>query len=69
MDSDEQIARFVETTGCDTDQATFLLEATHGNFESAVQMYYGKDMLQHQKASTYSCSSTGLAVQFGTHMA
>jgi hypothetical protein len=38
---DEEVARFVETTGCDTDQATFLLEATHGNFESAVQMYYG----------------------------
>jgi formylmethanofuran dehydrogenase subunit E len=48
---DEEVARFVETTGCDTDQASFLLEATHGNFESAVQMYYGM-WLANQHSST-----------------
>ncbi|KAF8073204.1 PUX10 [Scenedesmus sp. PABB004] len=40
--SDEQVARFVSTTGADADQAAFLLEATHGNFESAVQMFYAQ---------------------------
>lgn len=39
---DDGVARFVALTGSSTDQAAFMLEATHGNFEQAVQMYFGK---------------------------
>eukprot|EP00775_Hariotina_reticulata_P005536 gene5536-5772_t len=38
---DDQIARFVAMTGCDVDQAAFMLEATGENFEAALQMFYG----------------------------
>jgi FAS-associated factor 2 len=38
--TDEQVAQFVATTGCDADQAAFLLEASHGDYQAAVQMYY-----------------------------
>uniref|UniRef100_A0A383V860 UBX domain-containing protein n=1 Tax=Tetradesmus obliquus TaxID=3088 RepID=A0A383V860_TETOB len=51
--TDEGVARFVETTGCDADQATFLLEATHGNFEAAVQMYYESHPSAHVAAGTH----------------
>jgi hypothetical protein len=39
---EDDMARFVALTGSSTDQAAFMLEATHGNFEQAVQMYFGK---------------------------
>jgi FAS-associated factor 2 len=40
--AEEDVARFVQLTGSSTDQAAFMLEATHGDFERAVQMYFGK---------------------------
>lgn len=39
--AEEDVARFVAVTGSSRDQASFMLEATHGNFEQAVQMYLG----------------------------
>lgn len=36
------MARFMALTGSSTDQAAFMLEATHGNMEQAVQMYLGE---------------------------
>lgn len=34
--------QFCELTGASRDQAAFMLEATHGNLEQAVQMYLGE---------------------------
>lgn len=39
---EDAVARFVAVTGSSSDQAAFMLEATHGNFEQAVQMYLGR---------------------------
>lgn len=36
------VAQFVALTGSSTDTAAFMLEATHGNLEQAVQMYLGE---------------------------
>jgi hypothetical protein len=37
----DAVARFVALTGSTADEAGFMLEATHGDLEQAVQMYYG----------------------------
>lgn len=39
---EDDVARFMALTGSSTDQAAFMLEATHGNMEQAVQMYLGE---------------------------
>lgn len=39
---EDAVAQFVALTGSSTDQAAFMLEATHGNLEQAVQMYLGE---------------------------
>lgn len=39
---DQQLARFLEATHCTVDQAQFFLEASGGNYDRAVTMYYGK---------------------------
>ena len=39
--SSSDVAHFVSLTSCPVDQATFFLEATNGNLDQAVEMYYG----------------------------
>ncbi len=39
---EDAVAQFVALTGSSTDQAAFMLEATQGNLEQAVQMYLGE---------------------------
>lgn len=56
--AEEDVARFVAVTGSSRDQASFMLEATHGNFEQAVQMYLGTWPLRLQllqKLPTNKC--------------
>ena len=48
MDRDD-VARFQELTGCDEQMANFLLEATGGNFELAMNTYFGTCM--HDRAT------------------
>ena len=40
--SSSTVGHFVSLTGCPENQAEFFLEATNGNFDQAVEMYYGK---------------------------
>lgn len=40
-----KLQQFVQLTGSTTDQAAFMLEATHGNLEQAIQMYLGASPL------------------------
>ena len=40
--SSSDIAHFVSLTDCPMDQATFFLEASNGNMEQALEMYYGE---------------------------
>jgi FAS-associated factor 2 len=44
------VARFVALTGSSTAQAAFMLEATHGDMEQAVQMYLGEWLLHTHMA-------------------
>jgi hypothetical protein len=40
--SSSTVGRFVSLTGCSDDQAEFFLEAANGNFDQALEMYYGE---------------------------
>lgn len=42
--SSSDVAHFVSLTSCPVEQAAFFLEATNGNFDQAVEMYYGKPL-------------------------
>ena len=40
--SSSDVAHFVSLTNCPMDQATFFLEASNGNMDQALEMYYGE---------------------------
>ena len=42
--SSSDVAHFVSLTSCPVEQAAFFLEATNGNFDQAVEMYYGASL-------------------------
>jgi hypothetical protein len=45
MDGDDvPVARIMQVTGCDDQQARFFLEATNGDMDRAVQMFLGESM-------------------------
>jgi hypothetical protein len=48
----ESLQQFMALTGCDTYQASFLLEAAHGDFNVALNMYYG--MLCYLRSSVHA---------------
>ena len=39
--SSSDVAHFVSLTSCPVEQAAFFLEATNGNLDQAIEMYYG----------------------------
>ncbi len=48
--SSSDVAHFVSLTNCPMDQATFFLEASNGNMDQALEMYYGKLVDQRVQA-------------------
>lgn len=54
----DDVAQFVALTGSTTDTAAFMLEATHGNLEQAVQMYLGESPCPRLSQPTRVCCHT-----------
>lgn len=48
------IMAFINRTGSDEDQANFFLEATQGNLEAAIDMYYSSGSFSHYLQITFS---------------
>ena len=40
--NDEDLARFIEATHCGVEQAQFFLEASGGNYDRALNLFYGE---------------------------
>ena len=40
-DADDEISRFCLVAGCDAETASFLLEATGGDFQMALNTFFG----------------------------
>ncbi len=45
----EEVARFVGIANCPSDQAQFFLQATDGNFDRALALYFGTSTVCHHQ--------------------
>jgi hypothetical protein len=58
MDVEEQdVLRLAEMAECNVDQARFFLEASGGNFERAVAMFYGEPLQNTTQGSLLPLSN------------
>ena len=53
--SSSDVAHFVSLTSCPVDQAAFFLEATNGNFDQAIEMYYGMILSNRHVTASGDC--------------
>ena len=63
MDSDQAtVRRFAELLQCPEDVARFCLDASGGNFDAAISMFYGKRVVLLCPCQTGTCYADGVAV-------